>query len=80
MSTDGHRLIRGEPWFEELIQSGPLGRIKRRRGGQLGRDGRSVIDWEIVEIDGSEGAENPFKRQVTDSTSSNRESDSLMDG
>lgn len=80
VSTEGHRLIRGEPWFEELIQSGPLGKIKRRRGGQFGRDGQSVIDWEIIEIDGSEGAEAPLKRQVIEPVLSNHEPDEMIDG
>ena len=44
----------GTPWFEETIQRVELGRMKRRRGGQSSSDGRSRIDWEIVEITGDD--------------------------
>lgn len=40
----------GTPWFEEMIQGSELGKIKRRRGGQSSSDGRSKVEWEIVEF------------------------------
>lgn len=43
------RAIRGVPWFEEMIEGSELGRIKRRRGGQTSLDGRSKVEWEVVE-------------------------------
>lgn len=40
----------GTPWFEEMIQGSELGKMKRRRGGQSSLDGRSKVEWEIVEF------------------------------
>nr|POE79810.1 hypothetical protein CFP56_07876 [Quercus suber] len=55
-------LDRGLPGFEETIESSPVGRIRRRRGGHASGNGRVRIEWEIVEIegDGDEG-ENDLK-------------------
>lgn len=49
------REIRGVPWFEEMVQGSEMGRIKRRRGGETSADGRSRVEWEVVEIGGDEG-------------------------
>ena len=52
----GHdREIKGIPWFEEVIEGSELGRIKRRRGGESSADGKTVIEWEVTEMDGAEG-------------------------
>jgi hypothetical protein len=45
---------RGLPYFEEMVENSRLGRIKRQRGGQTSQDGRTVIEWEVVEIGGDE--------------------------
>lgn len=44
------RELIGTPWFEEMIQGSELGKVKRRRGGQSSLDGRSKVEWEIVEF------------------------------
>ncbi|KAL9129972.1 MAG: hypothetical protein Q9217_001730 [Psora testacea] len=49
------REIRGNPWFEEIIEGSDLGRIKRRRGGQISSDGNNTVEWEIVEMEEEEG-------------------------
>ena len=49
------REIRGVPWFEEMVRGSEMGRIKRRRGGETSADGRSRVEWEVVEIGGDEG-------------------------
>lgn len=43
------RELLGTPWFEEMIEGSELGRVRRRRGGQSSSDGRSRVEWEIVE-------------------------------
>lgn len=48
--TMKRKLRIGTPWFEEMIQGSELGRMKRRRGGQSSSDGRSKVEWEIVEF------------------------------
>lgn len=52
--TEG-REVRGVPWFEEMVQGSDMGRVKRRRGGETSVDGRSRVEWEVVEIGGDEG-------------------------
>ncbi len=49
------REIRGTPWFEEMIEGSELGRMKRRRGGQTSADGRTKVEWEVVEFGGDNG-------------------------
>ena len=49
-----HREVRGNPWFEEMIEGSELGRIRRRRGGQVSKDGSESVEWEVVEIGGEE--------------------------
>ena len=51
------REITGQPWFEEIIEGSELGRIRRRRGGKSSSDGRSRVEWEIVEFEGEAGEE-----------------------
>ena len=52
----GHgREVRGVPWFEEMIEGSELGRMKRRRGGQTSADGKTKVEWEIVEFASDEG-------------------------
>ena len=51
------RETRGVPWFEEMVQGSEMGRIKRRRGGETSADGRSRVEWEVVEIGGDDGEE-----------------------
>ena len=58
--TDQQREVRGNPWFEEMIEGSELGRIKRQRGGESSADGKSSVEWEVFEItnetgDGSTG-------------------------
>lgn len=49
------REIQGAPWYEEMIEGSELGRIKRRRGGQSSADGRSKVEWEVVEFSSEPG-------------------------
>lgn len=49
------REVRGNPWFEEVIEGSELGRIKRRRGGDSTADGKTTVEWEVVEFEGEEG-------------------------
>jgi hypothetical protein len=53
-SSEGSMGNRGMPYFEEMVEDSRLGRIKRRRGGQVGADGR-VVQWEVTEIEGDHG-------------------------
>jgi hypothetical protein len=51
-----HRMQgRGMPYFEEMVENSRLGRIKRQKGGHTSADGRTKVQWEILEIGG--GAE-----------------------
>ncbi|KAL8870938.1 MAG: hypothetical protein Q9174_003130 [Haloplaca sp. 1 TL-2023] len=49
------REVQGAPWFEEMIEGSELGRIKRRRGGKSSSDGRSKVEWDIVEFSSEPG-------------------------
>ncbi|MCJ1248703.1 hypothetical protein MMC30_005922 [Trapelia coarctata] len=66
--------IRGQPWFEELIEGSELGKIWRRRGGQTSADGKSMVEWEVVEFnsggngDPPEGGTSTGKRKHGDAT------------
>ena len=42
---------RGMPYFEELVQHTGLSKIRRRTGGHTSRDGRTTVEWEVVEVD-----------------------------
>jgi len=58
ITRTGHgREIRGTPWFEEMIEGSELGRMKRRRGGHTSADGKTKVEWEVVEFgdDNEEG-------------------------
>ena len=45
----------GLPWFHDLIEGSQLGRIGRtRRGGGVSADGRTKVEWEIVEFGNEE--------------------------
>jgi len=46
---------RGAPWFEEMIENSPLGKLKRQKGGHTSGDGSVMVEWEVVEFTG--GAE-----------------------
>lgn len=41
----------GRPWFEEMIEGSELGRLRKLRGGQTSADGRTKIEWEVVEFE-----------------------------
>lgn len=68
---------RGIPYFEEMVENSRLGRIKRQKGGHTSQDGRTTVQWEVVEIDNTEsspletaaeagGGDARIKRQKTD--------------
>jgi hypothetical protein len=40
---------RGARWFEELVEDSLLGRIKRQKGMHTSTDGRTRVEWEVVE-------------------------------
>ncbi|KAL9608865.1 MAG: hypothetical protein Q9167_006314, partial [Letrouitia subvulpina] len=44
------REVQGNPWFEEMIEGSELGRINRKRGGRSSADGKSKVEWEVVEF------------------------------
>ncbi|MCJ1398337.1 hypothetical protein MMC11_001535 [Xylographa trunciseda] len=48
---------RGQPWFEEILEGSELGRMTRRRGGETSLDGKTRVEWEIVEFNGDEGGD-----------------------
>ena len=79
------REVRGNPWFERMIEGSELGRIKRRRGGKTSRDGRSRYEWEIVELGGEDGEErgkgdmgNTGKRKLDEVGDGGGEEDTVM--
>lgn len=53
-STSQGREVTGAPWFEETVEGSALGRIRRTRGGEISQDGRTRVEWEVVEFDGGE--------------------------
>jgi len=61
----------GLPWFQDMIEGSQLGRIGRtRRGGGVSADGRTKVEWEIVEFgneeNGSSGGIGTAKRKIGD--------------
>ena len=72
----GEREIKGQPWFEEMIEGSELGRLRRRRGGQTSADGRTKVEWEVVDYSMDEVGD------VTDNGSGNgkRKIGDLEDG
>ncbi len=62
---------RGAPWFEEMVQNTPLGRLKQQRGGHSGNGVQ--VEWEIIEWtegddadDEGQGASSSGKRKIGD--------------
>ena len=53
----GNREVRGQPWFEEVIEGTKLGKINKSRGGEVSRDGKSRWEWSVVEFEEGEGPE-----------------------
>lgn len=58
----------GMPYYEEMVENTRIGRIKRQKGGHTSRDGRTTVEWEVVEIGGeapteSAGNSGSSKRQ-----------------
>ena len=51
MARDESRVVRGQPWFEEMLEGSELGRLRRRRGGMTSKDGSSQVEWEIMEFE-----------------------------
>lgn len=49
------RELSGSPWFEEMIEGSELGKLKRRRGWQETADGKTKIEWEVVEFTAEDG-------------------------
>ena len=47
---------KGAPWFEDMIRGSQLGRIRRRTGEHSSSDGKSRIEWEIIEIEDNDGS------------------------
>lgn len=60
-----HRMQnRGMPYFEEMVEDSRLGRIKRQKGGHTSRDGKTTVEWEVVEI----GSDEPTPMETTSET------------
>ena len=55
VAPDQGREFRGNPWFEDVIEGSELGRIRRRRGGESSADGKTQVEWEVMEFDGEQG-------------------------
>ncbi|KAL8934720.1 MAG: hypothetical protein Q9211_005080 [Gyalolechia sp. 1 TL-2023] len=49
-TTTSEARVSGAPWYEELIEGSELARLKRKRGGKSSADGRSKVEWEVVEV------------------------------
>ena len=62
------REVRGNPWFEEVIEGSELGRLRRRRGGEKSADGKTQVEWEVVEFEADDtepgGGTGPGKRKL----------------
>ena len=48
------REVRGNPWFEEMLEGSQLGKIRRKKGGHISADGSTTYEWEVVEIEGGD--------------------------
>ena len=75
--------IRGVPWFEEMVQGSDMGRVRRRRGGETSADGKSRVEWEVVEIGGDDGegvASSTTKRKISSVTGEGDGADVPMRG
>lgn len=74
MDVEKHRpvqgsLHRGAPWFEEMVEKTPLGRIKRQKGGHMttSNDGTvEQVEWEVFEWndEDDENTPSPPKRKI----------------
>jgi hypothetical protein len=69
--TAGSMSNRGMPYFEDMVEDSRLGKIKRRRGGHVGADGREV-QWEITEIVEGESGDSAMEGIVEGGNSSKR--------
>ena len=80
-SNSSDRQVMGNPWFEEIVEGSELGRIRRRRGGQTSADGRSKVEWEVVEVgeDEEESLPTSTKRKLN-AMHDNQGNDSQMQG
>jgi hypothetical protein len=58
---------RGAPWFEQLVETTRLGRLKQQRGMHSSQDGRMRVEWEVVEweegADADDEGGSPSKRK-----------------
>ncbi|KAI4166910.1 MAG: hypothetical protein LQ343_007647 [Gyalolechia ehrenbergii] len=54
-TTSEETEVSGAPWYEELIEGSELGRLKRKRGAKSSADGRSRVEWEVVEFTSEPG-------------------------
>lgn len=74
MDVEKYRFVqrsthRGAPWFEEMVEKTPLGRIKRQKGGHTttGNDGTvEQVEWEVFEWneEDDENAASTPKRKI----------------
>lgn len=74
MDVEKHRPIQGSlhrgcPWFEEMVEKTPLGRIKRQKGGHMAasNDGTvEQVEWEVIEWneEDDENAPSTPKRKI----------------
>ncbi|MCJ1309624.1 hypothetical protein MMC25_003284 [Agyrium rufum] len=56
---DGAREIHGQPWFMDMIEGSRLGNLRRRKGARTSADGRSKVEWEVVEFVPAEESTQP---------------------
>jgi hypothetical protein len=57
---------RGAPWFEDLVEDSPLGRMRRQKGGQTSEDGSVAYEWEVVEWSSADQDNTAAKRKIED--------------
>ena len=46
--------LKGQPWFEEMIEGSQLGNLRRRRGGRTSTDGKTKVEWEVLELNSND--------------------------
>ena len=56
-SDDNAMIIRGAPWFEDLVENSKLGTLRRRKGGHVSNDGSVTIEWEVTEWESGGGGD-----------------------
>jgi hypothetical protein len=49
----------GLPWFETMVEGSKLGRLRTSRGTRTANDGRTQVEWEIVEWTGEDDGQGP---------------------